>query len=616
VTARADLPEQPIAEGGAPSSPFPAEHTPEDGGSPSWHPLADGETPRPGFRRNHRPCSEGDHWWAYRGSRRGRHPYRCPEHAAQRRHALPGAPWQRRTLPAVEQGEAIREDGQLPVFSYVTVEKTTVYRVAIEAVAEMARVLTLQVRPEQIVSHLLAAGTDPELAREAAADAVLTKLVEWGNLDRMPDSTEPVRLKEFDRRRFVYQMSRAGGLAHEAVASLLAGLQQQVELSRARLENLEQGLRAMGMAASALPATTDAVPDVDRVRALRVALNSVFDSARVLGADATAFFTSMRRRQASWSVDEGAFRLYKDEVIRYIRDFVQELCDRHGTLRSLCTTVERLGIERLVSLARAYDRAPDATAEDIARDNAETLTQWTGLVNWIATTVDLIRHEAVAAVLRVEAAAVRIAESLQPRVSRHHDWLQLARWFDDELLTPDCADLYRRAFGPGPWFHLGGEAGVDEGPRVPWRADRGMEEAVVRPAVQGAGGQRGRPGARADYSEARRRARDEVRLARLREQRALSRVADAGPLPLSSLGVLAPLEFDAIVQMVVRALETPLRDGAWHASSVDAAATIEVRPPTGTPGAAVLATRHGRLHLCDLVIEVRTRGAERARQAS
>jgi uncharacterized protein (TIGR02677 family) len=498
----------------------------------------------------------------------------------------------------------------------VTVEKTTVYRVAIEAVAEMARVLTLQVRPEQIVSHLLAGGTDPELAREAGADAVLTKLVEWGTLERMPDSDEPVRLKEFDRRRFVYQMSRAGGLAHEAVASLLTGLQQQVELSRARLESLEQGLRAMGMAASALQATPDAVPDVDRVRALRMGLNSVFDSARVLGADATAFFTSMRRRQASWAVDEGAFRLYKDEVIRYIRDFVQELCDRHGTQRSLCTTIEEFGIERLVSLARAYDRAPDATAEDIARDNAETLAQWTGLVNWITATVDLIRHEAVAAVLRVEAAAVRIAESLQPRVSRHHDWLQLARWFDDVLVTPDCADLYRQAFGPGPWFHLGGDAGTDEGPRVPWRADRGMEEAVVRPAVQGTGGHRGRPGARADYSEARHRARDEVRLARLREQRALSRVANAGPLPLSSLGALAPLEFEAIVQMVVRALETPQRDGAWRASSVDAAATIEVRPPAGAPSAAVLATRHGRLRLCDLVIEVRTRGAQRARQAS
>jgi uncharacterized protein (TIGR02677 family) len=616
VTARADLPEQPTGDGGAPPPPFAAGDPPEEGDSPSWHPLADGEAPRPGFRRNSRPCTEGDHRWAYRGTRRGRHPYRCPEHAAQRRHAPPGAPWQRRTLAAVEQGEAIRGDGQLPVFSYVTVEKTTVYRVAIEAVAEMARVLTLQVRPEQIVSHLLAAGLDPELAREAGADAVLTKLVEWGNLDRMPDSAEPVRLREFDRRRFVYQMSRAGGLAHEAVAGFVAGLQQQVELSRARLESLEQGLRAVVTAACALPSTAGTEAELDRVRALRMALDAVFDSGRVLGADATAFFTSMRRRQASWAVDEGAFRLYKAEVIRYIQDFVQELCDRHGTLGSLCTTVEGFGIERLVSLARAYDRAPDATAEDIARDDAETLAQWAGLVNWIGTTVDLIRHEAVDAVLRVENAAVRIAESLQPRVSRHRDWLQLARWFDDESLTPVCADLYRRAFGPGPWFHLGGDAGADEGPRVPWRADRGMEEAVVRPAVQGTRGQGGRPGARADYSEARRRARDELHLARLREQRALSRVADAGPLPLSSLGVLAPLEFDAIVQMIVRALETPLRDGAWRASSVDAAATIEVRPPTGAQGGAVLATRHGRLWLSDLVIEVRTRGAERARQAS
>ncbi|HET9051798.1 MAG TPA: DUF2397 family protein, partial [Candidatus Dormibacteraeota bacterium] len=426
-----------------------------------------------------------------------------------------------------------------------------------------------------------------------------------------------VRVADFDRRRLLYQLTHAGGLAHEAVSGFVLALAQPAELSRTRLAQLEASLRGLAASATAVR-ELDIDDDVvlhDGVRDLRTHLNAVLDSGKALTGDARAFFTGMRRRQADWAADEELFRRYKSDVIRYIRDFVQDLAERHQRLLELRGAVEAEGVDRVIRLARAYDRPPDVGAGEIATDVEATMAQWAGLGRWIGETVELVRAEALRAILRVEDAALRIADARQQRVSRHHDWLAVARWFDDELATPICAGLARSVFGGAAWFHLGGDAGAHAGPRMPWRADVDLQEVLVQPAIQASGGPRGRVARRADYREAQARARQEHRLQRQRELRALTRVANRGPVVLSSLsGELLPAEFEALVDLLMRALQESPRDGRWEARSADGTATIVVR--RAPPGPAVLRTRAGRLRLGDLLVEVRTRARTREEAAS
>ena len=61
-----------------------------------------------------------------------------------------------------------RGDGRLPVFSYVSVEKTPAYLRAIEAIADLGREFHLQVCPEQVRERVLGSGATSELADEAS----------------------------------------------------------------------------------------------------------------------------------------------------------------------------------------------------------------------------------------------------------------------------------------------------------------------------------------------------------------------------------------------------------------------------------------------------------------
>ena len=142
-----------------------------------WYPLGPGEESRPGFQRNPRMCEEGHHWARRLDRRQGRPRYRCPAHDPRHRARVAPPPgWQRRSHVAAP-GVVVAPDGRLPVFSYVSVEKTPAYLRAVEAIAQLGSEFHLQVRPEQGRDHLLRKGTDVEQAEEASSDATLDQLV-------------------------------------------------------------------------------------------------------------------------------------------------------------------------------------------------------------------------------------------------------------------------------------------------------------------------------------------------------------------------------------------------------------------------------------------------------
>jgi hypothetical protein len=91
------------------------------------------------------------------------------------------------------------------------------------------------------------------------AVSLLDKLVEWGNLTRIRDTSAATSLSEFAPRRSLYQLTRAGEAAHRTVEQFLAGVDRGGTVSRRALNDVLEDLTALAVAAAS------AVPDPARV---------------------------------------------------------------------------------------------------------------------------------------------------------------------------------------------------------------------------------------------------------------------------------------------------------------------------------------------------------------
>lgn len=105
----------------------------------------------------------------------------------------------------------------------------------------------VHLRPEDVYAALTPA------SRPADLDAVtqaLDKLVEWGNLRADPDHARVTAVEDFYRRRFIYQLTRAGEAAEAALGMYDEGLGRRGELQVVALHDIVTQLRALQVIAA------------------------------------------------------------------------------------------------------------------------------------------------------------------------------------------------------------------------------------------------------------------------------------------------------------------------------------------------------------------------------
>jgi hypothetical protein len=102
--------------------------------------------------------------------------------------------------------------GMHSAFTYLTVGKSELYRRVMLAFVAAKRRFTVHLRPEDV--HAALGGT-PDLPAVAEA---LVALEGWGNLRSDPDTSRVTTVEDFHRARFLYQLTREGEAAEEALA--------------------------------------------------------------------------------------------------------------------------------------------------------------------------------------------------------------------------------------------------------------------------------------------------------------------------------------------------------------------------------------------------------------
>jgi uncharacterized protein (TIGR02677 family) len=338
-------------------------------------------------------------------------------------------------------------------FSYLTVEKTHLYRAVMEVFSEAKAEFRLHLRPADVVQRLRDRGI--EIAAEEEVEAALDALVRWGNLQAYHDTAEVSTIADFHRRRMLYQLTAAGEAATQAAAAFLETLDRPVALEATALARLRDYLAELGQLAD------EPRPDAGKILTI---LRSIATDAEHLTGHAQSFFRWLHEQTEARGADLESFVQYKERLIDYLRKFLAELTERTGVIALAIEQLEP-NIDRLLEIAADHE-AESAFAKDeaarldvVAAAERRWRHRWRGLRHWFvgvgaSPQVAQLRLAASSAIPRLLALAAQLHDRRATRSDRRADWAELAAWF---LEAPDdrhAHRLWRAAFGVMPARHL------------------------------------------------------------------------------------------------------------------------------------------------------------------
>lgn len=501
-----------------------------------------------------------------------------------------------------------RPDAYSP-FAHLSVPNTALYRQVMRAFVDAKERFAVHLRPEDVHAAL------PAVARPADLDTVakaLDSLVGWGNLRADPDTARVTAVEDFYRKRFIYQLTRAGEAAEEALAGYDAALGRRGALQAVALHDIVTQLRAL------LVLAADQSPDPAKTHLALDALASRFGA---LADNARAFMGSLQRTIDLHEVEEQAFLAYKDRLIQYLERFIQDLITLGGRIAQLILSLEADGRIDVLLRAAAAREAADATPEEAGQAEQEAYARWAGrwdgLGAWFISRdgresqARLLRGRALGAIPQLLAVVRALGERRSGRSDRSADFRTLARWFAEAPDDDSRHRLWRTAFGLHPARHLTVDADTLEAraarpvpAATPWAA---AEPLRISPQLRRTGSyeRRGKPRRVEDRQERRRHLAQVAAKQAAETAAARARLVTEKITRLSELGELDPTSFALFLQLLGDALAT-WRPGMRHtvATSNDGSMEIRLTALTDSPPAEIRTpsgTFRGPDHLIEIV---------------
>jgi uncharacterized protein (TIGR02677 family) len=511
-------------------------------------------------------------------------------------------------------------------FAHLNVDRAPLYRAVLSTFTEAKSRFVIHVRPQEVLGCIQAAHPDlldPVPGSEGATgasfaggaglqrvEAALRQLCEWGNLDAHPDTTEVSTVEEFYRPRYLYQLTREGEAAEQAVAVFREALEREGELQAAALSDLREILGELEVLSAA--------EDLDQAKVHRT-LSSLRGRFEELTSRAQTFLGGLQRTIDLQGIAIDAFLAYKDRLIEYLERFIGELVLMGAEIAARLRRLEAAGVDRLLAAAAARDLA-DAlapTEEDHAAARETWMRRWEGLAAWFIrgpdapSQAEVLRSHARAAIPALLGAVSSINDRRSTRSDRATDLLALARWFAETGTLAEAHRLWRAAFALSPARHLRIDAATlearDQDP-VPARTSwLDAPPILVSPRLRRTGRyrRRGAPRQIIDRTAEKRILEEAARAEAGQILAAEERLAGKGRLRLSELGRLDSLEFQLFLDLLGEALSRKIRpDEAVEATSSDGSLRIALEP-TADGAEAVIDTTDGEFRGRDHCITIR-----------
>ena len=470
-------------------------------------------------------------------------------------------------------------DPRYEVFRYLSAtEHTDSYRALMREFASARARFIVHLRPEEL---------DQVAGRDADVLALLSQLVEWGNLKADPDTSRVSTVEEFNRARYVYQFTAAGESAERVLGEFDRTFGTAGALQSWALNDIVEQLHV-------IRAQLD-VSEPDEAKTA-LALTTLTDRFTGLAANAQAFSGDLQRTIDLRGVDTDAFIAYKERLIGYLQRFIQDLVARTAEIAGLLEHITGADEDLLlltVATREARDSAPDAegTVKTLDAQIANWRERFAGFRQWFVGSAGTtsqsqqLRHMALNAIPALLGVVQRLGDRRAGRSDRAADFRTLALWFAEAPTDDDRHRLAAVSFGLAPARHLAlDEHTIDERERCPvppttsWR-DAPPVEISPRLRATGSYERRGAPSRVRDRAAERRAIAhtieaQRVELARLRAQLIHESPAAIGEFPLidaEARTLLLELLGDALAQR--RHLGDPVAT-----RSIDGSYEVEVYP--------------------------------------
>ena len=488
-------------------------------------------------------------------------------------------------------------------------------------------VLTVFMRAkDRFIVHLRPEDVYADLAHAHDLDDIVQALVQlaaWGNLRADPDTGRVTTPEDFNRARYLYQLTTAGQAAEQALAVYDEAIGRRGVLQSVALTDIASQLRALLQLLTAAAAAGE-VPDAAKAHLL---LMSIVERFTGLADNAQAFMASLRRTIDFADDNVDAFVAYKERLISYIERFIADLANEGAEIADLANQVAAAGIHPLLEAAarrEAADAVPDVDVSDayaVAFEQAASRwrQRWDGLCGWFVSAdarrpsqAKLLRSAAIAAITQLLGTVSAINDRRSGRSDRSADFRTLARWF----ATASDADghrLWRTTFGLSPARHLTVSTATlstwEEqriAASVPWAQAPVLE---ISPQLRRTGSyeRRGQPNRVADRAEQRRHLADLAEAESAQVALARERLVTNGEIRLSQLDVLDPTAFRLFLGLLGDALSARGPD-TREVRTTTSDGTMDVRL-TVVPdaGAVEIRTLDGVLRGPEHLIEIASR---------
>lgn len=487
------------------------------------------------------------------------------------------------------------------VFAHLNAPNSEQYRRVLAVFVEAKERFRLHMRPSEILSAA------PELSA-ADVSALLAYLVDHGNLIATQDTADVRTVEDFYKARFLYQLSRAGEAAEEALAHFYARLKAPAELQTKALADIRAHLIALQDLLTKTP------QDAARIHQT---INPLFARFSSLAEQARSFIGSLRRSLDFQALPVEDFLIYKEHLVGYLERFLQELAISSGDI------VVRLEQLDTVGIGAALDAAADrALADQLRQDDEARLAErqrwrgrWLGLKGWFVggqepAQAQLLRQATRTAIPALLQALDRMHDRRLNRSDRAADYRMLARWFAQAPADAYAHSLWRAAFLLSSCRHLT----IDEetlaqrdaepvDPATSWLDDQPMR---IHPRLR-AGGRLSSPGRRPfvlDHGLA----KDEMRRRQAEEaaqmERAREMIATGKARRLSDFSGIGDKAFGLMLDCLGAALARRTNPAeVIQCSSSDGSLTITCEPVEGSPEVA-LVTECGVFRGPDVVLTI------------
>ncbi len=478
------------------------------------------------------------------------------------------------------------------VFQHLNAPKATVYRAVLGVFVDARERFALHLKPAEILFQLSVDGNqqDGELD-EHQMDQMLAQLEGWGNLTAHVDNSEVKTVEDFNKPRFLYQLSREGEAAEQALSFYREHIEQPGELQTTALGEILESVRSIQALLADQP--------VDDEKTY-VAIRELFDRFDVLTSKAQQFMGGIQRAIDLQGADVNTFLQYKETLLDYIQRFIQQLITKGASIADVLRTMAPTTIDTVLLAAarRSLADAIDQSEEAVLRSATRWRKRWHGLGQWFVD--DDARSQA--ALLRARARSaipdlLSVIASLNDRRTTHSDraadYRVLAQWFAECDSDEESHALWRSAFCLTPTRHLAVTAeSLDEDrdlvtPRTSWLAAAPL---WISPRLRSTGRVRktGRVPAVIDRSEAKRLIRQRLAEETRQMEEARKLILTGEACRLSDFSVLGRQAFALFLDCLGSALARQSCSGAVvETRSSDGTLHIRLEPIENAPPARI-----------------------------